>query len=226
MNAMPLIKSKNAISNKAYLTEKALTIRDVDCTEIKDAIHARDNTKLSKYDIDFLIDYIVKIHHDFTKKNTITIYNLTQKVAYRHSHQHKELKKFNEVAFFFFHDLLNQMTKEEQNLFPYIRQTIREIKYNGKNNNTTLQSLKEKIRLQQAEHKKTFNYLKKFREITSDYQNPFDVCHHHKSLFEKMKALEFDLTGHFYLEDNILLEKLIALQQEPGTNLLKKMDYR
>jgi hypothetical protein len=36
------------------------------------------------------------------------------------------------------------MSKEEQNLFPYIRQTIREIKYNGKNDNAILQSLKKK----------------------------------------------------------------------------------
>jgi regulator of cell morphogenesis and NO signaling len=226
MNAMPLIKSKNAISNKAYSLEKTLNIMDVSCTEIKDAIHACDNTKFSKYDTDFIIDYIVKVHHDFAKKNAITIYNLAQKVAYRHSHQQKELKKFNEVACFFFHDLLNQMSKEEQTLFPYVRQTIREIKYNGKNNNATLQSLKEKIRLQQAEHKKTFNYLKKFREITSDYEKPLDACHHYKSLFEKMKALEYDLTGHFYLEDDILFEKVIALQQEPDTNLFKKMYYR
>jgi regulator of cell morphogenesis and NO signaling len=223
MNAMPLIRSKNAISNKAYFTGRTLNAMDINCNEIKEAINARDNTKFSKYDIDFIIDYIVNMHHDFAKNNTIAIYNLIQKVAYRHSHQHKELKKFNEVAFFFFHDLLNQMSKEEQNLFPYVRQTIREIKYNGKNDNATLQSLKEKIQLQQAEHKRSFNYLKKFREITSDYEIPFDACNHYKSLFEKMKELEYDLTEHFYLEDDILFVKVIALQQEPDTNLFKKM---
>jgi len=225
MNAMPPIKSKNAISNKAYFTGRTLNAMDIDCNEIKEAIKARDNTKFSKYDTDFLIDYIVNMHHDFAKKNTIAIYNLIQKVAYRYSHQHKELKKFNEIAFFFFHDLLNQMTKEEQNLFPYLRQTIREIKYNGKNNNATVQSLKEKIQLQQAEHAKTFSYLIKFREITSDYEKPLDACHHYKSLFEKMKALEHNLTAHFYLEDDILFEKIIALQQEPDTNQFKKLYY-
>ena len=36
MNAAPLIKSKNVISNKAYFTEKTLNIMDINCIEIKE----------------------------------------------------------------------------------------------------------------------------------------------------------------------------------------------
>ena len=199
MNTMPLIKLKNAVGNEAYFTAKILNTPDIDCNKMKDAIYEPgDNIKLSKYDTDFIIDYIIKTHHDFTKKNAVIIYNLIQKVACRHSHEHNELKKFNEVAFFFFHDLLNQMLKEEQNLFPYLRQKASDIKYDGKNDNASLQSLKEKIRLQQIEHEKSLNYLKVFRQITNDYQIPSDACWYYTSLFEKMKELEYDLTLHFY----------------------------
>lgn len=45
------------------------------------------------------------------------------------------------------------MLKEEENLFPYLR----EVKYNGKNDNAALQSLKQKIQLQKTEHEKSFN---------------------------------------------------------------------
>ena len=211
MNTMPLIKLKNAVGNEAYFTAKILNTPDIDCIKMKDAIYEPgDNIKLSKYDTDFIIDYIIKTHHDFTKKNAVIIYNLIQKVACRHSHEHNELKKFNEVAFFFFHDLLNQMLKEEQNLFPYLRQKASDIKYDGKNDNASLQSLKEKIRLQQIEHEKSLNYLKVFRQITNDYQIPSDACWYYTSLFEKMKELEYDLTLHFYLEDDILFPNAIA----------------
>ena len=215
MNTMPLIKLKNAVGNEAYLTAKTFNTIDIDCNEMDNASHCEsDNTKFNKYDTDFLIDYIIQTHHAFANKNAIIIYNLTQKVVYRHSHEHNELKKFNEVAFFFFHDLLNQMLNEEQNLFPYLSQTIREIKYNGKNDNATMQSLKEKIQLQQTEHKKSFNYLKVFRQITNDYCIPLDACNHYKSLFEKMKELEHDLTLHFHLEDDILFRNAIADDKE------------
>ena len=102
------------------------------------------------------------------------------------------------------------MLKEEQNLFPYLRQKASDIKYDGKNDNASLQSLKEKIRLQQIEHEKSLNYLKVFRQITNDYQIPSDACWYYTSLFEKMKELEYDLTLHFYLEDDILFPNAIA----------------
>ena len=70
---------------------------------------------LEKCGVDFLIDYIIKTHHAFAKESSVIIYNLTQKVVYRHSHQREELKKFNEIAFLFFHGLLNQML-ERSNL--------------------------------------------------------------------------------------------------------------
>jgi regulator of cell morphogenesis and NO signaling len=215
MNTMPLIKLKNAIGNEVNRAAKTFYTMDIDCNETKDAIYKEsNNAKFSKCDTDFLIDYIIKTHHAFAKKNAIIIYNLTQKVAYRHSHEHNELKKFNEVAFFFFQDLLNQMLREELNLFPYLGQTIKNIIRTEKNDETALQYLKEKIQLQQDEHKKSFSYLKTFREITSDYEIPLDACSHYKSLFEKMKELEHDLTMHFYLEDNILFRNAIANDKE------------
>lgn len=215
MNTIQLIKLKNVVGNEAYLTAKTLNTTNIDCNETKDAIHGEsDNTKFNRYDTNFLIDYIIKTHHVFTKKNAIIIYNLTQKVAYRHSQEHNELKRFNEVAFFFFQDLLNQMLREEQNLFPHLLQIIRGIKYNGKSDNATLQSLNEKIQLQQTEHKKSFYYLNVFREITNDYEIPSDACNYYKSLFEKMKELEHDLTMHFYLEDNILFRNAMADDKE------------
>ncbi len=220
MNTMPLIKLKNAVGDEAYLTAKIFNSADVDSNEIINATHGEnDSVKFNRYDTDFLIDYITKTHHAFAKKNTIIIYNLTQKVAYRHSHEHAELKKFNEVAFFFFQDLFNQVLKEELNLFPHLRYTIRNIKNEGKKDDAALQSLKQKIQLQQAEHEKSFNYLKIFREITNNYQAPPDACWYHMSLFEKMKALEHDLTLHFYLEDNILFRNAIADNEKQVTGI-------
>jgi len=205
MNTMQLIKMKNAGDNEAYLTTNILNEAVINCNDMKNAIYEESNkAKSGKYDTDFLIDYIITTHHTPTKKNSIIIYDLTQKVAYRHSDQHCELNKFSEVVFFFFHDLLNQMMKEEQTLFPYIRQIIKDIKPGGKNDDNTSQSLEQKIKSQQIEQRKTFNYLKVFREITNDYQIPSDACSYYISLFEKMKELERDLTMHFHLEDDIL----------------------
>src|SRR5665213_950043 len=118
MNTMSLIKPDNVFDNEMYLATSALSKSGIDCHDVKNTFGEKDSmTSFDKYPADLLIDYIIKTHHDFAKRNAVVIYNFLQKVAY--SHQHSELKKFSEVAFFFFQDLLNQMLKEEQDFFPY-----------------------------------------------------------------------------------------------------------
>ena len=163
-----------------------------------------------KWETDVLVDYIIKTHHDFAKKSAVIIYNLAQKVTYRHSDNHPELRTLTEVIFLFLHDLLNQMLKEERSIFPYIRQKEKNRKYARINDNSSSQSLKQKIKLLQNEHRKAFNYLKVLRQLTNNFRIPSDACNSYNALFEKIKELEDDLNLHFHLESDILFPNAIA----------------
>ncbi|MEP6467924.1 MAG: hemerythrin domain-containing protein [Parafilimonas sp.] len=208
MSTTSLIKMQVTVDNEMHVAATALIPVDINDIEMKNNFLTESyDATFSRHDTAFLIDYIIKTHHSFAKRNTIIIYNLIQKVTYRHSYQHPELKKFIEVAFCFFQDLLNQMIKEEEYIFPGISEAIKDKKTNS--NAVALQGLKQQITLQLAEHKKTLNYLKVFREITNDYQIPCDASWHYISLFEKMKELENDLSKHFHLEDEILYNAII-----------------
>lgn len=96
--------------------------------------------------------------------------------------------------------------KEEQNLFPVIRQAANDSKLTNTNDYTGLQTLKEKIQLQQTEHKKSLEYLNVLRQLTNNYRIPANCSNSYKSLLEKMKEFEDDLNMHFHLEDNILFK--------------------
>jgi regulator of cell morphogenesis and NO signaling len=111
----------------------------------------------------------------------------------------------------FLHDLLNQMSKEEQSIFPYIRQAAIDKRYSKINSG--LQSLKEKIKCLQDEHAKVFIYLKALRQVTNNYGIPSDACNSYTALFEKMKELEYDLNIHFYLEDDFLFPNVLQLTE-------------
>jgi len=215
MNTLSLIKPGNVFDNEMYLTTSALSKSDIEGHDEKNTFGERDSmTSFDKYPANFLIDHIIKTHHAFARKNTVIIYNLLQKVAYRHSDQHSELKKFSEVAFFFFQDLLNQMLKEEEDFFPYIRQTVKHLEHSEKPSRSTSNYFEERMKLQQMEHSKSFTYLNVFREITNDYQIPPDACWYYMSLFEKMQQLEQDLKVHFHLEDSVLFDKVIDADNE------------
>jgi iron-sulfur cluster repair protein YtfE (RIC family) len=156
-------------------------------------IISRDDVE--KWDTDFLIEFIVKMHHEFTRNNTVIIYRLAQKVAYRHCENHPELLTLTEVIFLFFHDLLNEL-KQEEFCFAHIRQIANEKRHRQIPVNSDSKILTDTIKLVQKDLEKALNYLKVIRQITSDYKIPLDACHFYKSLFEKLKEFEEYLIVH------------------------------
>ena len=205
MDTIPLAETETVVANEKHHHLKILKNRDLDFNDMKS-----ESNDFDKWETDFLVDYIIKTHHDFAKKNAVIIYTLAQKVAYRHSENHPELRTLSEIIFLFLHDLLNQMLKEEQYIFPYIRQKEKDRKYAKINDNNISQSLKEKIKLLQNAHEKASKYLKVLRQVTNNFRIPYDACNSYNALFGKIKELEDDLNMHFHLENDILFPNAIA----------------
>lgn len=170
--------------------------------------------EFNKWEIDALIDYIINTHHRYAKENAIIIYDLAQNIVYRHSQNGPELTKLVTALFLFLNDLLNHIRKEEQLLFPIIRQLVE--KKSGKEGITYSTSgfIKELVMVLKKEHLAAANELKLFRKLTNDYLLPGDASMSYKSLFDKLKEFENDLFLHVHLENNILFPKAISLAEE------------
>lgn len=165
---------------------------------------------VDKWDTDFLIEFVIRIHHDFAEKNAVIVYRLAQKIFYRHCENRPELLKLTEVIFLFLHDLLNQIRKEGF-YFAYIRQIAKERRHLQTSGNSDLKVLKYTAKLLQRTHEKVFKNLEVIRAVTNNYKAPLDACHSHKSLFEKLMEFEKVLILHFHLEKDILFVKAVAL---------------
>ena len=165
------------------------------------------------WDIHSLIDYIINIHHRYAKDNTVIIYDLAQKVSNRQCENHPQFGRLTSEIFFFFHDLLNHMMKEEEILFPNIKQLIENRRISGKAIYTTFGLIKDSIRLRQKEHNAAGEYLKSLRKYTNNYKAPVDASNSCEILFKKMEEFETDLLVHVHLESNILFPKAIALDE-------------
>ena len=198
MNTIQLTETLGSIAAKDYRIEWETTF----------------SQGFNDWNLDSLIDYIITIHHRYAKENAVIIYDLAQNVASRHSENHPELIKLATAIFLFFHDLLNHIKKEEQILFPHIKQLVKNKSYSGKGTYTTFGLIKESINLMQKEHQATGKDLKLFHELTNDYMLPEDACNSYKYLFEKMKEFENDLFLHVHLENDILFPKATALDEE------------
>ncbi|MEO6188394.1 MAG: hemerythrin domain-containing protein [Ginsengibacter sp.] len=162
----------------------------------------------NKWNTDFLAEYLMKTHHAFAKTNVLTIHGLAQKVAYRHCENHPELLTLIEVIFLFQHDLLNQMKKEEQTIYPYLKQKDRSQLKNDKNMHSAI--LIHRMKWMKYENDKALEYLKVLRQVTYNFGTPSDACESYKALFQKLQEFEEDLQLHIYLENEILFPRIVG----------------
>ncbi|HWH62669.1 MAG TPA: hemerythrin domain-containing protein [Ginsengibacter sp.] len=232
MNTIPFTETESAVANERHYDLEILKNKGIDLNQIKTEITGENSNEsvksvlqpfkvfkptsgngFGKGQTDFLIDYIIKTHHEFAKKSAAVIYNLAQKVTYRHCDNHPELLTLNKIIFLFLHDLLNQMKEEEQFIFPRLRQKANAIKYTIINDTCISQSLEGEIKVLQNEHAKSLMYLKTLRQVTNNFGTPSDACNSYKTLFEKIKELEDDLNIHFHLEDDFLFSNALLLTE-------------
>lgn len=169
----------------------------------------------NKWNLDFLIDFIVNTHHVYVAGNIPVIHEYAQKVASRHGENHPEVveiaSKFNDVA----NELRMHMAKEENILFPYIKQLV-EAK---EENQTGMQpppfgSIQNPIQMMEAEHDVAGNVLKSIAELSDQYTPPAGACTTFQLLYAKLEEFENDLHQHVHLENNILFPKAIMLEEE------------
>lgn len=109
--------------------------------------------EFSELDINSMIDLIIKQYHFSVRVDVVVIYDLAQKVFWRHSEKHPELAKLVEALFLFFDDLLFHLKNEEQILFPNIIQLSETKLHEGYFNYSTFGVIREYALTMQNEHK-------------------------------------------------------------------------
>lgn len=160
---------------------------------------------------DFLIDYIIDIHHKYVKDNIPVIRNYAQKVAGHHGKAHPELSELEKQIGPFLKDLSTHMLKEEKILFPAIKELVALQRQPGASGRPVLPFIRQAVGMMQSEHEQSGEDLSLLRKITNNYILPEGACNSYKFLFEKLKEFETDLFRHIHLENNILFPKAIAL---------------
>ncbi len=160
-----------------------------------------------------LADYIEGKHHTFMKEQLPRLAGLMATVLKAHSPRHGEvlspLKNTYELLRM---EIEQHLMKEEQILFPYIRQIDAFAREGGEVPEVHCGSVQNPIRQMEYEHDNAGHALARMRELTSNYQLPDDACNTFRALYDGLKALEADLHEHIHLENNILFPKSIELE--------------
>jgi regulator of cell morphogenesis and NO signaling len=178
-----------------------------------DTTISNQSQNFNEWKLDFLVDYIVNTHHEYVKKSIPILIEYTTKVARVHGNSHPEVieiaNKFMEAA----DELNDHLHKEEEILFPYIKQLVAAELNKQEAPHKAFGTVKNPINMMEHEHEIVGDIFKTIRELSSNYNPPEDCCATYKVSFSKLKEFEADLHQHIHLENNILFPKSIELEK-------------
>ena len=175
----------------------------------------KNNSYLKDYNawqLDFLADYLINIHHEYVEENIPFIKKLLLDVVKQYGEKHAYFTEIYALLFKVSEDLTHHIKEEEKVLFPYIKELLQAKRKQHKfdfNNATclaySLDRLKEKQNI-------TLLVFKQIRHLTKNYTIPVIEDKQVKILYYKLEKFEEDLIKHLHLETNILYPKARKLE--------------
>lgn len=190
---------QDACRDKGIQTEQILEQLDVRSGERNDCIN------FAHLSLSELADYIVNVHHSYVRESTPLILNQIFKITTKHGDRFPHMKQVYILFTQIKTELLHHMEKEEQIVFPRIKELENSCQIN---NNKT--SVSNPIHLMEEEHELAGRLMRQIRNLTNDYQVPENVCTTFRLAMNALHHFEADLHKHVHLENNILFPKAKA----------------
>ena len=144
-----------------------------------------------------LIDHILAEFHRPLSEELRRLGAMVEKV--HRVHGDKDPERFSELRSVYTelaHELEQHMAKEEQILFPMIR--------DGRGAMTG-----SPVAVMEQEHDAAGAALKRLRELTNNYEAPEEACTTWRALWHGLEVLEETLHQHIHLENNILFPRAL-----------------
>jgi regulator of cell morphogenesis and NO signaling len=165
----------------------------------------------TQWPVEQLVDYIVDTHHGYIRAALPTIDRYLAKLVEVHGSRHPELahvrKCFNSMG----DELRQHMMKEEQVLFPYVKDLAARGDSCGPMR-SPFGTVANPIGMMEREHREAAHELRLMRELTDGYTPPADGCTTYAVCMQELARFEDDLHRHVHLENNILFPAALRLE--------------
>jgi regulator of cell morphogenesis and NO signaling len=197
-------------------------LRDINLDNIKKELEESTRTiclpsslKFEDWDIDFLTDYIVNVHHQYLEKALPETKDSLERFVENHRDKFTYLPDLLKIFVELSNYTLPHLQQEETIIFPYIRQISHA--YNSKESYAALlvRTLRKPVENVMNHENESLNILlQQMRQVTDNYTPPERACTSHKVVFAKLLEIDNDLVQHLYLENDVLFPRAIAMEKE------------
>lgn len=155
-----------------------------------------------------LVDHIEATHHAYLHEEIPRLAALASDVVHAHGNKDPRLREAQQTFVGMAIKLWCHMLKEEQCLFPRIRQ----IEANDQPPSAHCENVSNPIRQMEVEHDDAGSALNRLRELTDGFSPPEWACKKYRSLLAGFAYLERDMQRHIDKEDNVLFPSALKLE--------------
>jgi regulator of cell morphogenesis and NO signaling len=163
--------------------------------------------------IDFLIDYIVNVHHAYIYLTLPSLQAGLESFAEGHKKQYPELVGLTDVFMALYPLILAHCRHEEEIIFPYIKQIDNAFRRKESYGSLFVRTLRKPFHSIEGEHRRISDLLQEIRALTKNYIYPENACTNHTVIYQKLNELDQDMVQHKHLENNILFPKVVEMER-------------
>jgi regulator of cell morphogenesis and NO signaling len=173
-----------------------------------------NSLRVKDWKLDFLVDYLLHVHHAFLSETITALQSGLAQFADGHQKKYPEISAI-EIAFGQLAQRMRAHLLHEQDvIFPYLKQMENAWKKREIYGSLFVRTLRKPLVATGEEHKLINRNLEMLRKLTLNYSFPVNACTNYQVLFQKLKALDNDLSQLLFLEQTILYPGAIKLESE------------
>lgn len=162
------------------------------------------------WDLTFLAQYIVEVHHRYLRTTLPLVERLAGKVESVHGRERPELGAIRARLSELGTELEEHLRREEEVVFPLIAALEARVKSGVASGPDRTEAHLSALH---DDHEHAGALMRRIRELSGDYQPPATACTTYRAFYAKLRELEDDLHRHVHLENNLLFPRAAALQQ-------------
>jgi regulator of cell morphogenesis and NO signaling len=191
---------QRGIDPQAFLTQ----LEDYATTETAPEVN------LAALSLTELADHIERIHHAYLHTELPRLEKMVTKVAAVHGEKEPRLMQIKDIFLALSAELATHLMKEEQMLFPMIRQ----LEASDTLPTFHCGTIANPVRRMEFEHDEAGEALRELRQLTDDYTPPAWACNTYRALLDALATFEQDMHQHIHKENNVLFPRAMEMERQ------------
>ena len=167
-----------------------------------------------QWPVDFMIDYLINVHHNYFKNNIPLIHDYIDKYLGTQGKKFEEIQQFAKLV----QDLHNKLTDlvnyESKSLFPYIKRIVYAYNNNETYGKLFIKTLR-KLSVEDLEqyHARIEILTLQIERLTHNFLLPENPCANQELMLQKLRELIDYLKQHASIEKKMLIPAILKMEK-------------